>query len=134
LIEEYNMPDFKQFVKEQFLSLETFRKNGEGVKTPIWFVQDGEDLLLWTVGESAKIKRIRNNPQVKIAPCQRFGEVTGTWVPARASVDESPAAVKHVEKLLVSKIGLGFVFFRLIDQLRDRQRGSHRVCLRLTLV
>ena len=125
--------NLKQFKDQDFLSLETFRKNGIGVKSPVWFAEEDNILYMWTVGESAKIKRIRNNPQVKIAPCKRFGEVTGEWVEARASMDDSTAAVQHVEKLLRKKIGLGFVIFQFIDGIRDRQKGSHRVCLKVSL-
>ena len=125
--------NLNQFKDQDFLSLETFRKNGIGVKSPVWFAEEDNILYMWTVGESAKIKRIRNNPQVKIAPCKRFGEVTGEWVEARAAMDDSTAAVQHVEKLLRKKIGLGFVIFQFIDGIRDRQRGSHRVCLKVSL-
>lgn len=125
--------NLNQFKDQDFLSLETFRKNGIGVKSPVWFAEEDNILYMWTVGESAKIKRIRNNPQVKIAPCKRFGEVTGEWVEARASMDDSTAAVQHVEKLLRKKIGLGFVIFQFIDGIRDRQKGSHRVCLKVSL-
>ncbi|MEP7135844.1 MAG: PPOX class F420-dependent oxidoreductase [Chloroflexota bacterium] len=124
---------FEIFKNQEFLSLETFRKSGEGVKSPIWFVQEGDSLYMWTVGDSAKIKRIRNNPQVKIAPCKRFGEVTGEWVTAQASVDDSPAAVRHVEELLRRKVGFGFIVFGLIDGIRDRRSGAQRVCLKVSL-
>ena len=125
--------DLTQFKDQEFLSLETFRKNGVGVKSPIWFAEEDNILYMWTVGESAKVKRIRNNPQVKIAPCKRMGEVTGEWVDASASVDDSAAAVQHVEKILRKKIGIGFAIFQLIDGLRDRQRGERRVCLKVSL-
>lgn len=125
--------NLNQFKDQDFLSLETFRKNGIGVKSPVWFAEEDNILYMWTVGESAKIKRIRNNPQVKIAPCKRFGEITGEWVEARALMDDSTAAVRHVEKLLRKKIGFGFVIFQFIDGIRDRQRGSHRVCLKVSL-
>ena len=126
--------DLKQFKNQKFLSLETFRKNGVGVKTPVWFAQEGDTLNVWTVGDSGKIKRIRNNPQVNIAPCKRFGKVTGEWMAAQASVDDSAAAVRHVEVLLSRKLGFGFAVFRLIDRLRDRWRGSHRVCVKVSLI
>jgi PPOX class probable F420-dependent enzyme len=126
--------DLKQFKDQEFLSLETFRKNGSGVKTPVWFAQEDDSLYIWTVGDSGKIKRIRNNPRVNIAPCRRFGKVTGEWMTAQASVDDSAAAVRHVEVLLSRKVGFVFAMFRLIDWLRDRWRGSHRVCVRVSLV
>jgi PPOX class probable F420-dependent enzyme len=126
--------DLKQFKDQEFLSLETFRKNGIGVKTTVWFAQEGDTLCIWTVGDSGKIKRIRNNPRVNIAPCKRFGEVTGEWMAAQASVDDSAAAVRHVEVLLSRKVGFWFAVFRLIDRLRDRWRGSHRVCVKVSLI
>jgi len=122
-----------QFRDQRFLSLETFRKSGVGVKTPVWFAQEGDTLYIWTVGDSGKVKRIRNNPRVNIAPCKRFGKVKGEWVPAEASVDASDAAVRHVETLLRRKLGLEFAAFRLIDRLRDRRRKSHRVCVKVSL-
>lgn len=125
--------DLTQFKDQQFLSLETFRKSGVGVKAPIWFAEENNILYMWTVGEWAKIKRIRNNPQVKIAPCTSFDEVTGEWGEARASVDDSVAAVQHVEKILRKKIGFGFAIFQFIDGLRDRRREEHRVCLMVSI-
>jgi uncharacterized protein len=126
--------DLKQFEDQEFLSFETFRKNGIGVKTPVWFAQEGDMLCIWTVGDSGKIKRIRNNPRVNIAPCKRFGKVKGEWMAAKASVDNSAAAVRHVKILLGRELGLGFTVFRLIDRLRDRWRGSHRVCIKVSLI
>jgi PPOX class probable F420-dependent enzyme len=124
--------DLNQFKDQEFLSLETFRKNGIGVRTPVWFAQEGDTLHIWTVGDSGKIKRIRNNPQVNIAPCKRFGKVTGKWMAAQASVDDSVAAVRHVEVLLSQKLGFQFAVFRLMDRLRDRWKGSHRVCVKIS--
>ncbi len=128
------MTDLKQFKDQEFLSLETFRKSGIGVKTPLWFAQEGEILYLWTNAESGKIKRIRNNAMVNIAPCKRFGEITGEWVAAQASVDASDAAVRHVEMLLRQKLGFGFAIFRVIDRLKDRWKGAHRVCIKVSLI
>lgn len=126
--------DLARFKDERFLSLETFRKSGVGVKTPVWFAQEGDTLYVWTVGDSGKVKRIRNNPRVNIAPCKRFGKVTGEWVPAQASVDVSDDAVRHVEALLRRKLGLEFAVFRAVDRLRDRRRKSHRVCVKVSLL
>lgn len=126
------MKDLKQFKDQEFLSLETFRKNGEGVKTPIWFAEEGGAFYMWTDGESGKVKRIRNNPQVSVAPCKRFGDVTGEWVTGYASLDESAAAVKHVETLLRQKIGFGYAIFQFIDGIRDRRKSAKRICLKVT--
>lgn len=126
------MSDFSRFRKEEFLSLETYRKNGETIKSPMWFAQDNDALYLWTMADTSKVKRIRNNPHVNIAPCKRMGEVTGEWMTAHATIDDSPLMVAQVEAMLLKKVGLFFRIFRLIDAIRDRQKNSHRICIKLT--
>ena len=64
----------EQFQKQQYLNIETFRKSGQGVKTPVWFAQDGDSLYVWTQADSGKAKRIRNNGDVNIAPCTASGD------------------------------------------------------------
>ena len=64
---------FKASERAKYLSLETFRKSGQGVPTPVWFVQDGPALYISTEGSSGKVKRIRNNARVRIAPCDMWG-------------------------------------------------------------
>lgn len=123
------MINLTQFNGQEFLSLETFRKNGIGVKTPLWFAQEGEHFYVWTMTESGKVKRIRNNPQAKIAPCKRMGEVTGEWVTAEATIDNSAAAVRHVEQLLRQKLGLIFALFKVVDGLIDWWKGARRTCV-----
>ena len=126
------MSDFSRFRNEEFLSLETYRKNGDTIKSPMWFAQDNDVLYLWTMADTSKVKRIRNNPKVNIAPCKRLGEVTGAWMTAHATIDDSPVVVAQVEAMLLKKIGLFFRIFRFIDAIRDRQKNSHRICIKLT--
>jgi PPOX class probable F420-dependent enzyme len=127
------MPDLTQFKDQEFLSIETFRKNGIGVETPVWFAQQGDMLYLWTRGDSGKVKRIRNNPRVNIAPCKRFGEVTGKWMAAQASVDDSDITVQHVVALLRRKLGFGFIVFEMVEGLIERLKGQHRVSIKISL-
>ena len=127
------MTDGKQFKDQEFLSIETFRKNGSGVKTTVWFAQEGDMFYIWTIGESGKAKRIRNNARVNVAPCKRFGKVTGKWMAAQASVDDSAAAVRHVETLLRRKLGFVFAVFGMMDRLRDRLTGKQRVSIKVSL-
>ena len=82
------------FRDHKYISLETFKKSGEGVKTPVWFAADpasdlsgeGARLYMYTIGNTGKVKRIRNNPHVKIAPCTLKGEVLGDWTEANAEI------------------------------------------------
>ncbi len=80
----------EQFDNQQFVSLETFRKSGVGVKTPVWFVEEEDVFYVWTEVSSGKAKRIRNNGAVKIVPSTASGEPVGEWVDAQAIADASP--------------------------------------------
>src|ERR1700756_5563295 len=68
------------------ISLTTFRKTGAGVATPVWFGEDGGKLYVMTRSDMGKTKRIRNNPQVRVAPCTIRGMVTGPEFPATARI------------------------------------------------
>jgi uncharacterized protein len=62
---------------QRYISLTTFRKSGVAVRTPIWFAEADNKLYFMTNSKLGKCKRIRNNPQVKIAPCTIRGRITG---------------------------------------------------------
>ncbi len=62
---------------QNYVSLTTFRENGHAVATPVWFGEENDKLYVMTRSDSGKFKRIRNNPQVRIAPCTIRGKITG---------------------------------------------------------
>jgi PPOX class probable F420-dependent enzyme len=121
------MSALQQFEKQQYLNVETFRKNGNGVKTPVWFAQDGEKLLIWTAFTSGKARRMRNNAQVKIVPSKADGTPLGEWVEATARVDDSDLALKHVRTLMREKYGLVFTIFGLLGKLGSTKYTSIQV-------
>ena len=71
---------------QKYISLTTFRKNGAGVATPVWFGEDGDKLYVMTRSDMGKTKRIRNNPAVRVAPCTIRGKVTGPEFAAIARI------------------------------------------------
>lgn len=76
-------PALRTFVRQQTALLTTFRRNGEGVGTPIHLVVDGDRAVFRTWHTTGKVKRIRRQPDVTIAPSTFRGEPTGRAVPAR---------------------------------------------------
>ena len=98
---------FAAFSGKKYLNLETFKKNGDGVKTPVWFAADptasidssGAKIYTYTIGVSGKVKRVRNNPRVKIAPCDMRGRVLGEWLEARAEIISGEEAAHGMELL-----------------------------------
>jgi uncharacterized protein len=118
---ENKMNNVKQFEKQQYLSVETYRKSGEGVRTPVWFIEANGEFLFNTEETSAKVKRIRRNPVVKIAPCDMRGDIKGEFISGTArflSPEESAAAKITYAK----KYGLMGKLFELMGNSRKSER------------
>jgi len=75
-----------QLQGQKYISLATFRRNGQEVRTPVWFAEQAAKLYVMTRSDSGKYKRIRNNPEVRIAPCAVRGKVTGAWIGGQARI------------------------------------------------
>jgi uncharacterized protein len=86
---------FAAMAGERYLNLETYRRTGAAVRTPVWFAADpgaGEPIFyVYTGAQSGKVKRLRRIGRVRIAPCNGQGRVTGDWVDARADLVTGPA-------------------------------------------
>jgi uncharacterized protein len=115
------MNSLKQFSKKKYLNLETIRKNGESMKTPVWFAQDGETIYVQTAANSGKVKRVRNCGQVNVVPCKMDGTPIGTWAPADAMEITDAEVSKKVNRLLDKKYGLIKKIFSLGAARQDRQ-------------
>lgn len=100
-------PDsLRPFAGQKYLNLETYRRSGQAMPTPVWFVEDGGRLYVRTLATSGKVKRVRNNPRVRVAPCGMRGELKGGWVEARAALVKEDARVKHITGQVARKYGL----------------------------
>ena len=87
--------EFSMLDGHQFISLTTYRKNGEAVATPVWFVDVGNKLYVMTMRTSGKAKRIGHTQRVTIAACDRAGALLGESREAMARIvgeDERAAA------------------------------------------
>ncbi len=97
---------------QKYVSLTTFRKTGVGVPTPVWFGEQDGRLYIMTLSKTGKAKRIRTNPQVKVAPCTMSGKVTGPEFPATARLlppEDFPQARKTLtRKYWLAKISAPF--------------------------
>jgi PPOX class probable F420-dependent enzyme len=98
---------FASLQGRKYLNIETFRKNGQGVRTPVWFAGEPEQgvpekLYVYSTADSGKAKRIRNNPKVRVAPCDVRGKLLGESVEARAEI-VTGAEAEHGMQLLNKK-------------------------------
>jgi PPOX class probable F420-dependent enzyme len=120
----------------RYLSLTSFRRDGTGVATPVWFVEAGGRLLVETDAASYKVRRIRRDPRVRIAPCTATGRLRGLPVPARAALLPD-AEVACVERLMAGKYRVDLLFikpFRSLQAARHRHRPRESpVVLEITL-
>lgn len=124
------MNTYDQLTRQKYLNIETFRKNGAGVKTPVWFVQDGDTIFVRTVANSGKVKRIRNNPQVNIAACKVDGALLGDWAPATAREVTDEENDRKVNRLLNKKYGLMKTIFAISAILQGRKYTVLKIKMR----
>jgi hypothetical protein len=118
-------PKLEAFRDHKYLSLETFKKNGQGVKTPVWFVLHNGALYAYTEADSWKVKRIRNNPRVRVAVCNIRGDIKGEWVDATASLidgEERLAADKLLDRKYVLKM-----LFNILSRLNRHTRAMIKI-------
>ncbi|HSK35623.1 MAG TPA: PPOX class F420-dependent oxidoreductase [Actinomycetota bacterium] len=106
----------------KYLSLTSFRRDGTGVATPVWFVEADGRLLVETDADSYKVRRIRRNPQVTIAPCTATGRLRGTPVPARVTLLPD-TELARVDRLMGDKYRVDLY---VIKPLRTLQAALHR--------
>ena len=114
-------PALDKFANEQYLNIETFRKTGESVLTPVWFAEENGVIYIYSLANAGKVKRIRSNPRVRIAPCDMRGKLKGDWVEARARILDAQEAA-HGHRLLDRKYGLMKKAGNLFSKIMSRDR------------
>jgi uncharacterized protein len=110
--------------RARYLLLTTYRRDGRPVSTPVWFASRDGVLYVWTNARTGKVKRIRANPIVSVAPCTLRGGPLGPAVEGRASIVEN----HDVDRLLMRKYWLAqplvSVFTRLVRLITRRPKES----------
>lgn len=109
---------------DRYVSLATFRKDGREVRTPVWISAADGRTFVYTNVNSGKVKRIRNNGRVRVAPSDFRGNVKGEWVEAKARLLEDPTEREHGIRALVDKYGwqmrLALFLSRLSGRYQER--------------
>lgn len=127
--------DLDVVAAHQYVSLTTFRRSGEPVATPVWIARDGDDLVVITVDQQGKTKRLAHTARVELRPCDVRG-VVPTDAPVyrgAALLDRTPEGVAAVKramsaKYLAARLGNGLE--RLLGPL---MRRKPRAGIRITL-
>lgn len=121
----------KQLGEEAYIAVTTFRRDGTPVPTPVWVAPDGEALMIWTVADSGKVKRIRRDGKVTVAPCTVRGVPTGDAVPGHATILDS-AGGRTARELIKRKYGLRGRLFVWVSVRRRGDDGTVGVRITLT--
>lgn len=122
-----NSTKLNQFTGQKYISLETFKKSGESVKTPVWFVLHDGAFYVYTEADSWKVKRIRNNPRVRVAVCDMRGNVKGPWLDGTTTFVEGEERVM-ADKLLDKKYFLK-VLFNIATKLNRHKRAMIKIAV-----
>ena len=76
--------NLEQFLDQKYINLETYKKDGTPIRTPVWFVIDKDLIYVITRDSTGKVKRLRNNQDVQVVPCSFKGEPKNEWVKGKA--------------------------------------------------
>ena len=74
----------EQFSKQKYINLETYKRDNTPNKTPVWFVIDKGLVYIITRESTGKVKRLKNNQNVRVVPCSFKGEIKNEWVNGKA--------------------------------------------------
>jgi len=104
-------------VDEKYVALVTFRRTGAAVSTPVWIAKTDSACYVFSEGRAGKVKRIRNNPAVRLAACDFRGRVHGPWHSGRACVVSDLRTIEKAYRAFRQKYGwsmkIGDFFSRL---------------------
>jgi PPOX class probable F420-dependent enzyme len=92
---------FERFVRQRVVLLTTFRRDGIPVGTPVNIAVEGGKAFVRTYDKAGKMKRLRRNPEVEVAPSTLLGKPTGPATRARARIltgDEAEQASRAISR------------------------------------
>jgi hypothetical protein len=119
--------DLEARFRGRYLSVTSFKRDGTGIATPVWFVSDGRRLFALTDLHSAKVQRMRRNPRILIASCSVNGKPRSEPVRARVEVLTASPELERVQKLLTERYKISYRLVMLFYRLGRRLRGQRSV-------
>src|ERR1039458_9644108 len=111
---------------EKYMLLTTFRRDGTGVKTPVWVVPQADDTLgFWTSSGSGKAKRLAHNDRVTVQPCDARGRVKGD-APVREGTAKlvTGAEYEAIREKVNSKYGVMTKFTHALNTIGGIVKGK----------
>src|SRR5512133_290754 len=131
--ETTTLTDTTTLAEETFINITTFKRDGKPVATPVWCVGESGSLLVYTEADSGKVKRIRHDPHVSVAPCNFRGKPRGPAVDADATILDD---TREVAGLLARKYGWmwrGYTLLMAAGRRIRRQAPPASVTIKIAL-
>ena len=88
-----------------YISLATFRRTGVAVETPVWFARNDGKLYVFSESRAGKVKRLRNDPHVRVAACSVSGKIRGSWLEGSGRRVTEPSLIERAYTALRKKYG-----------------------------
>ncbi len=117
--------------KARYLNLATFRKSGVAVETPVWFAEINDRLYVFSAGNAGKVKRLRNSPRSRIAPCDMKGQILGSWQETESVLVSDSEEVKRAHIALRRKYGWQMALTDLLALLSGRLQSRAYIAISL---
>jgi PPOX class probable F420-dependent enzyme len=105
---------------ERYINLETFKRDGTGVKTPVWFATLNGKLYVFTDGTSYKVKRLRRDARIRVAPCSVSGRIAGPWREGHGRIVTDERLEERTYAALAAKYGWQMTAVNLASRLAGR--------------
>lgn len=86
--------DFETLAERRYAVLTTFRRSGDGVDTTVWLVGRDGRIYVSTPAYTGKVKRLRHDARVRLAPSDARGKPLGPAVDGRASILDAAAGAE----------------------------------------
>jgi PPOX class probable F420-dependent enzyme len=108
---------------ESYVSLVSFRRDGREVATPVWIAPLGEHLYVFTERSAGKVKRLKNNARVRLAPCDVRGSLRGDYTEGRARLVDDSTREAEIYAAFDRKYGWQMRLVNLGSRLAGRIAG-----------
>jgi PPOX class probable F420-dependent enzyme len=114
-----------------YISLRSYKRDGSAVDTPVWFAPLDDKLVIFTLRETYKVKRVQRNPKVQVARCDVRGKLQGPWHEATCRAVDEPERERRAYASLTEKYGWKMRIGDVMSALSGRKR--RRVVLEIAL-
>ena len=118
--------------RANYLNLATYRRNGQEVRTPVWFAGSDARYYLFSAGDAGKVKRIRANGRARVVSCDARGGITGEWRDAAARLVNDETEIQQAYRALRRKYGWQMRLTNLASRLTGRYAKRQLIALELS--